>query len=207
MTGPEPLKEALARPGLRVGVLSIFPEVIEAYCAQSIIGRAQREGVIEVSVHDLRAGADDPRRSVDDAPFGGGAGMVLAPEPLFNAVERTKPPRPIFLMSPSGARFDQHRARELAGSGAFSLLCGRYEGVDERVATHLVDGELSIGDYVLSGTPRPRNSAGRVYCGYSRSPSLKLSSSTEASLPSAPGTSRHTASTTTSAASSPPEST
>ena len=151
MTGPEPSTSGPVRPGLRVGVLSIFPEVIEAYCAQSIVGRAQREGVIEVAVFDLRAGADDPRRSVDDAPFGGGAGMVLAPEPLFNAVERSEPPRPIFLMSPSGARFDQHRARELAASGSFSLLCGRYEGVDERVASHLVDGELSIGDYVLSG--------------------------------------------------------
>ena len=90
-------------------------------------------------------------RSVDDSPFGGGAGMVIGPEPVFNVVEREAPPRPLLLMSPSGEPFSQRRARELASAGAFSLLCGRYEGVDERVASDLVDGELSIGDYVLSG--------------------------------------------------------
>jgi len=141
----------MSGPALRVAVFSIFPETIETYCRESIVGRAQRDGVFEVTVHDLRAGADDARRSVDDSPFGGGAGMVLAPEPVFNAVERADPPRPLLLMSPSGVPFDQRRARELASMPAFSLLCGRYEGVDDRVASHLVDGELSIGDYVLSG--------------------------------------------------------
>lgn len=146
MSGP-----ALAAPALRIDVLTIFPDVVEAYCAHSVLGRARRAGVLAVNVHDLRGGADDPRRSVDDAPFGGGAGMVLAPEPVFNAVERFAPPRPLYLLSPVGERFDQAVAGRLARLGAFSLLCGRYEGVDQRVADVLVDGELSIGDFVLAG--------------------------------------------------------
>lgn len=139
-------------PQLAVAILTIFPEVVEAYCATSLLGRARRAGILQVQVHDLRAGADDPRRSVDDAPFGGGAGMVLAPEPLFRAVERFSPPRPLYLLSPAGRRFDQSVAAELAATTpAFSLLCGRYEGVDQRAVDHLVDGELSIGDFVLAG--------------------------------------------------------
>ena len=98
-------------------------------------------------------GADDPRRSVDDSPFGGGAGMVLMAEPVFRCVEAVPDlPRPLYLLAPGGRRFDQDVAAELAGAPAgFSLLCGRYEGVDQRVADHLVDGELSVGDYVLAG--------------------------------------------------------
>ena len=102
-------------------------------------------------VHDPREWAGDPHRSVDDAPFGGGAGMVMMPEPLFAAVEAVQPARPLLLLSASGPRFDQSRARELAGGSGFSLLCGRYEGVDQRVADHCCDGELSVGDYVLAG--------------------------------------------------------
>lgn len=153
-----------APPALRIDVFTIFPEVVEGYCAASIVGRARREQIVDVQVRDLRAAAVGPHRSVDDAPFGGGAGMVLAPEPVFGAVELADPPRPLYLMSPAGRRFDQQVAIELAGLGAsggaaapggppkgFSLLCGRYEGVDQRIADHLVDGELSIGDYVLAG--------------------------------------------------------
>jgi tRNA (guanine37-N1)-methyltransferase len=88
---------------------------------------------------------------VDDTPFGGGAGMILAPAPVFGAVEAADPPRPLYLLSPGGRRFDQTLAASLASSTGFSLLCGRYEGVDERIAEYLVDGELSIGDYVLAG--------------------------------------------------------
>jgi len=102
-------------------------------------------------VHDLRSGALDPHRSVDDSPFGGGAGMVLAAEPLFQVVEAVDPPRPLLLLGPGGRRFDQGWAEELAEGSGFSLLCGRYEGVDQRVADHLVDGELSVGDFVLAG--------------------------------------------------------
>jgi tRNA (guanine37-N1)-methyltransferase len=127
--------------------------MVESYCALSILGRARRSGSLDVRVHDLRCAATDPHRTVDDAPFGGGAGMVLAPEPVFAAVEMIEPPRPIYLMSPAGRRFDQSVAEELVahGAGGFSLLCGRYEGVDQRIADHLVDGELSIGDFVLAG--------------------------------------------------------
>lgn len=147
-------------PALRIDVFTIFPESIDAYCATSIVGRARRDGLVDLRVHDLRSGATDPHRTVDDAPFGGGAGMVLAPGPVFGAVELADPPRPLYLLAPGGRRFDQAVAAELAGLGntgpgsavpAFSLLCGRYEGVDQRIADHLVDGELSVGDFVLAG--------------------------------------------------------
>jgi tRNA (guanine37-N1)-methyltransferase len=104
-----------------------------------------------VRLHDLREHATDRHRSVDDTPYGGGAGMVLAPEPIFAAVEATEPCRPLLLLSAAGRRFDQAVAGELAAGDGFSLLCGRYEGVDQRVADHLCDGELAVGDYVLAG--------------------------------------------------------
>lgn len=137
---------------MRVDVFTIFPALIDDYCSASLLGKGRDEGVVDLRVHDLRAWADDPHRSVDDAPFGGGPGMVLRCEPLFAAVEAAEPiARPLFLLSPGGRRFDQATARELASGGGFSLLCGRYEGVDQRVADHLVDGELSVGDVVLAG--------------------------------------------------------
>jgi tRNA (guanine37-N1)-methyltransferase len=124
---------------------------VEGWLSASLIGKARGGGLLDLRVHDLRSAAQDPHRSVDDAPFGGGAGMVLAPGPVFAAVEAVEPPRPLLLLAPGGRRFDQAVARELSAGGAFSLLCGRYEGVDQRVADHLCDGELSIGDYVLAG--------------------------------------------------------
>ncbi len=137
---------------MRIDVFTIFPAMVEGHVAQSLLGKAWREGVFDLRVHDLRSGTTDPHRSVDDAPYGGGAGMVLRPEPVFAVVERAQPPRPLLLLGPGGRRFDQAWARELAsGSHGFSLLCGRYEGVDQRVSDHLVDGELSIGDFVLAG--------------------------------------------------------
>ena len=138
---------------MRIDVFTIFPDMVAGYCAASILGRARDTGALDVRVHDLRSGADDPHRSVDDSPFGGGAGMVLMAEPLFRSIESVPDlPRPLYLLSPSGRRFDQALASELAGRpGGFSLLCGRYEGVDQRVADHLVDGELSVGDFVLAG--------------------------------------------------------
>ena len=136
---------------MRVDVFTIFPAMVEGFASQSLLGKARDGGLLDVRVHDLRSGTTDPHRSVDDAPFGGGAGMVLMPEPVFTVVEQVDPPRPLLYLSPAGRRFDQARARELAESDGFSLLCGRYEGVDERVREHLVDGELSIGDYVLGG--------------------------------------------------------
>jgi tRNA (guanine37-N1)-methyltransferase len=137
--------------GLRIDVLTIFPDLVRPWTEASLIGKAMRDGLLDLRVHDLRSGTTDPHRSVDDSPFGGGAGMVLRPDPVFAVVERERPPRPLLLLGPGGRRFDHHWAAELAGSGGFSLLCGRYEGVDQRVADHLVDGELSLGDFVLSG--------------------------------------------------------
>jgi tRNA (guanine37-N1)-methyltransferase len=136
---------------VKAEVFTIFPEMVSTWCGASLLGKAWRAGAVEIVVHDLRSAANDPHRSVDDSPFGGGAGMVLAPEPVFRAVEAVSPTRPLYLLGPGGRRFDQAMARELASGAGFSLLCGRYEGVDERVAAHLVDGEVSIGDYVLAG--------------------------------------------------------
>jgi tRNA (guanine37-N1)-methyltransferase len=135
----------------RIDVFTIFPELVETMASTSVIGRSRDEGTLDVRVHDLRMAAADRHRSVDDAPFGGGAGMVMMPQPLFDAVEAVDPPRPLFYLSPAGRRFDQSMASELAVGTGFSMLCGRYEGVDERVCRHLVDGELSVGDFVLSG--------------------------------------------------------
>ena len=136
---------------LRVDVFTIFPKMVTDYADYSLLGRGQRDGLVDVRVHDLRNGAHDLHRSVDDAPFGGGAGMVLMAEPVFEVVESVDPPRPLLLLSPSGRRFDQAMADDLAASGGFSLLCGRYEGVDERIRSHLIDEEVSIGDVVVAG--------------------------------------------------------
>lgn len=136
---------------MRIEVFTIFPEMVAGYCAGALLGKALVSGVLDIRVHDLRAGATDVHRSVDDAPFGGGPGMVLAPGPVFAAVEAVEPIRPLYLLGAGGRRFDQPLAREMAGTEGFSLLCGRYEGVDQRVADHLVDAELSIGDFVLAG--------------------------------------------------------
>jgi tRNA (guanine37-N1)-methyltransferase len=136
---------------VRIDVFTIFPALVDSWLEASLIGKARRDAILDLRVHDLRSAASDPHRSVDDATFGGGAGMVLAPGPVFGAVEAVQPPRPLFLLGPAGRRFDQSLAFELASVGGFSLLCGRYEGVDQRVSDHLVDGELSIGDFVVAG--------------------------------------------------------
>ena len=140
---------------MRIDVFTLFPALIEGFSRASLLGRAREAALLDLRAHDLRDGASDARRTVDDAPFGGGAGMVLMPEPLFAAVEQVTSteglPRPLFFLTPGGRPFDQGVARELAGLEGFSLLCGRYEGVDQRVGDHLVDGELSIGDFVLAG--------------------------------------------------------
>ena len=136
---------------MRIDILTIFPDMVTDFGRRSLLGKACERGIVDLRVHDLRAATSDPHRSVDDAPFGGGAGMVLAAEPIFATFEAAAPPRPLYYLGPAGRRFDQAWARELASLDGFSLLCGRYEGIDERVRTHLVDGELSIGDYILSG--------------------------------------------------------
>ncbi len=219
----------LGAGGFTIDVFTIFPGMVEGYLEWSLIGRAQARGLVNIFVHDIRSYTTSSGRSVDDTPFGGGAGMVMMAEPIFNAVESTSCQRPLLLLSPSGKIFDQQMARDLstgrmlpsnttrkvagvgvgvdvgAGAGAgvdvmtgdavpvdslplnaspvshaetevgaedathsirqagdgyevgtaetkgFSLICGRYEGVDQRVMDHLVDGEISIGDYIISG--------------------------------------------------------
>ena len=136
---------------MKVDVFSIFPEMVTGYTNQSILGRSIESGILEVSVHDLRLATSDKHRTIDDPPFGGGAGMVLMPEPVFKAVEEVNPQRPLMLLGPSGRKFDQRLANELSDLEGFSLLCGRYEGVDERIRTDLCDDEISIGDFVLAG--------------------------------------------------------
>lgn len=136
---------------MRIDVFSIFPAMVGEFASQSLLGRAAQKGLLDIRVHDLREHTTDVHRTVDDSPFGGGAGMVLRAEPIYASVEAVKPPRPLFMLGPGGRRLDQDMARELAETGGFSMLCGRYEGVDDRVRTDLCDGELSIGDYVLGG--------------------------------------------------------
>ena len=140
-----------SEPAVRIDVFTIFPDYLEAPLGVSLLGRARDAGILDVRVHDLREHTTDRHRSVDDAPLGGGPGMVMMPEPIFAAVEAADPPRPLLLLTPSGRRFEQAVATELAAGDGFSLLCGRYEGVDQRVADHLCDGELSVGDFVLAG--------------------------------------------------------
>jgi tRNA (guanine37-N1)-methyltransferase len=136
---------------MRVDVFTIFPDYLAGPLSVALLGRARTAGLLDVRVHDVREYATGAHRAVDDAPFGGGAGMVMMPAPLFAAVEAIAPPRPLLLLSASGRRFDDAYARELAAHGACTLVCGRYEGVDQRVADHLCDGEVSIGDFVIAG--------------------------------------------------------
>ena len=136
---------------MRADVFTLFPEMVDDYMGRSILGRAVAAGHLDIRSHDLRMATDDVHRTVDDSPFGGGAGMVLMPEPVFAAVEAVSPPRPLILLGPGGRMFDQGVVAELAALDGFSLLCGRYEGVDERIRTDLCDDEVSIGDFVLAG--------------------------------------------------------
>jgi tRNA (guanine37-N1)-methyltransferase len=141
---------------VRVDVFTIFPGIFESPLRESLLGRAIAEGLVEVRAHDLRDWASDRHRSVDDEAYGGGPGMVLKPEPLFAAVESLDPDRGrVLLLSPAGRRLDQALVRELALEDHLTLLCGRYEGVDERVVEGLPAEEVSIGDYVLAGGELP----------------------------------------------------
>ncbi len=138
---------------LKIEILTLFPAMVRAPLGESILGKAQERGLVEVVVTDIRSFAEGRHRITDDAPYGGGAGMVLKPEPVVAGIEAARarlPGAPVLLLSPQGRRFDQERAAELAAHGSFILVCGRYEGIDERVSD-FVDGELSIGDFVLSG--------------------------------------------------------
>ena len=141
---------------MRIDVLTIFPGILEGPLRESLLGRAIEEGVLDVRVHDIRAFARDRHRQVDDEAYGGGPGMVMKAEPVFAAVETLgEGARRTILLSPAGRRLDQDLVRELADEPWLVLICGRYEGVDERVAEGLPAEEISIGDYVLSGGEVP----------------------------------------------------
>ena len=154
---------------MRVDVITIFPELFGPFLATSLVGRAVGKGLLDVRLHDLREFTEDRHRSVDDEPYGGGGGMVMAAPPWMRAVRtisagvagvagrdhRSGPPPWRVLLTPQGRRLDDAKVRQLAGRGDLVLLCGRYEGIDERVRLAVVDEEISIGDYVLSGGELP----------------------------------------------------
>jgi tRNA (guanine37-N1)-methyltransferase len=141
---------------VRIDVFTIFPAILEAPLRESLLGRAIDERLIDVRVHDLRGWAEERHRTVDDEAYGGGPGMVMKPEPFFAAVESLDPDRGrVLLLSPAGRKLDQALVRELANEEHLTLLCGRYEGVDERVVEGLPAEEVSIGDYVLAGGEMP----------------------------------------------------
>jgi tRNA (guanine37-N1)-methyltransferase len=141
---------------VRIDVFTIFPAILESPLRGSLLGRAIERGLLDIRVHDLRGWSDDRHRTVDDAAFGGGPGMVMKAGPFFAAVESLDPERGrVLLLSPAGRRLDQGYVRELAREAHLTLLCGRYEGVDERVVEGLPAEEVSIGDYVLAGGEVP----------------------------------------------------
>jgi tRNA (guanine37-N1)-methyltransferase len=138
---------------MQIDILTLFPEMFAAYLNESILKRAQENGLISFQLHNIRDFATGKHRVTDEPPFGGGGGMVLKPEPIFRVVESLNLARhvPVILLTPQGRPFAQNVAQELAQQERLLLLCGRYEGVDERVRSHLVTDEISIGDFVLTG--------------------------------------------------------
>lgn len=143
---------------MRVDIFTLLPDVFPAYLNASILQRAGANGLLDVQVHDIRAWTTDRHHVTDDTPYGGGGGMVMKPEPVFAAVEGVlgaPPTCPVILMTPQGRVFNQKIAMELAELPRFALLCGRYEGIDERIREHLVTDEISIGDFVLTGGELP----------------------------------------------------
>ncbi|HMK08341.1 MAG TPA: tRNA (guanosine(37)-N1)-methyltransferase TrmD [Anaerolineales bacterium] len=144
---------------MRFDVFTVFPEVFASYLAASVLGRARSAGRLDVRLHDPRDYTTDRHRTTDDTPYGGGGGMVMKPEPLFAAVRavlgEALPTTPVVLLTPQGRPFTQEVAREFAGRARLALLCGRYEGVDERVRQGLATDEVSIGDYVVTGGELP----------------------------------------------------
>ncbi len=138
-----------------IEILTLFPEMFPGPLNGGVTGRGLAAGLVTLRVHNLREYTHDRHRQVDDVPYGGGAGMVLKPEPIFEAVRARAGKGPVILLTPQGELLNQGLVRELAGHDDLYLICGRYEGVDERVATHLVDKEISIGDYVLTGGELP----------------------------------------------------
>ncbi|MEN6410030.1 MAG: tRNA (guanosine(37)-N1)-methyltransferase TrmD [Anaerolineaceae bacterium] len=143
---------------MRFDIFTLLPQVFPAYLEASILQRAQANGLIDVHVHDIRAWTTDRHHITDDAPYGGGGGMVMKPQPVFDAVESTlgtAPICPVILLTPQGRPFTQRIAQELSAHDQIAMICGRYEGFDERIREHLVTDEISIGDFVLTGGELP----------------------------------------------------
>lgn len=140
---------------MRFDIFTLFPEMFSGPFSESILKRAQERNLLSIALHNIRDATTDKHHVVDDYPYGGGAGMVMKPEPIFTAVEAVYQGGPIILLTPQGRLFTQQIARELAREARLTLICGHYEGVDERVREHLVTDELSIGDYVLTGGELP----------------------------------------------------
>ncbi len=155
---------------MRFDIITIFPDMFKSYFSESIIKRAQEKKLIKINIHNLRDYTKDKHKTVDDTPYGGGAGMILKVEPIFSAVQKIKTPASsadkqnsrlvggqakIILLSAKGKKFDQKMARKFSKLGQIILICGRYEGVDERVAKHIADEEISIGNYILTGGELP----------------------------------------------------
>jgi len=143
---------------LKIGIVTIFPNIFKPILNESIIKRAQEKGKVKFEIFDLRDYTDDPHRKVDDRPFGGGPGMVIRPEPVFNVMEEIKKKSlkvKTILLTPQGVKFNQRIARRLSRERYIVLICGRYEGVDERIREALIDEEISIGDYILTGGEVP----------------------------------------------------
>lgn len=138
---------------MRFDIITLFPGMFGSLFSGGVVKRALDNGLIEIQVHDLRDFTESKHKQVDDRPFGGGQGMVIKPEPIFSAVEQIRGGQeiPVYLLSPQGKQFNHHLAEELAREARMILICGRYEGVDERVIEHLATGEISVGDYVLTG--------------------------------------------------------
>jgi len=142
---------------MKFNIITIFPQIFDSYFNESIIKRAQKRGLIKINTHNLRDFTNDKHKSVDDKPYGGGAGMVMTVEPILKAVKKIKSGKrtKIILFSPKGKKFDQAMARRFSKLDNLIMICGRYEGVDERVAKYIADEEVSIGDYVLTGGEIP----------------------------------------------------
>ncbi len=139
-------------------VFTIFPEIFPVYLETSILKRAQDNGLLEVHLHDIRDWATDKHHTTDDTPYGGGGGMIMKPEPIFNAVEEimgVPPSCPLILLTPQGETFTQRKAQTLSTFSHLGLICGRYEGFDERIREHLITEQISIGDYIVSGGELP----------------------------------------------------
>lgn len=142
---------------MKFDIITIFPKIFDSYFSETILSRAQKKGLIEIKTHDLRQWTEDNHKSVDDSPYGGGPGMVMMVEPIYKAVEAVKKDKKtrVILFSAKGKSYTQEDARRLAQYEQIIMICGRYEGVDERVAQHIADEELSVGNFVLTGGEIP----------------------------------------------------